>query len=236
MPNTACGVIMLVGMAICSPISAFFALLGSSVSTLTALGLGASAASVYQGLWGYSAVLSCIAVGGMFFVANSFTLFVYAILAGVFSAVIHGAMVALLSPFGLPALTFPFNLVAWIWCLAGNSMSGLFPVEITAITIPEDHIKRVKLVQKMTSKFKELQSLTTFLDINRPEDLNILEKSLTPVLLCWYASVGDVKQLKELIELGVDLNLQDYDYRTALHLAVAENQVKTIELLQFHNA
>jgi urea transporter len=47
MPNTACGVIMLVGMAICSPISAFFALLGSSVSTLTALGLGASPVAVY---------------------------------------------------------------------------------------------------------------------------------------------------------------------------------------------
>ena len=146
MPNTACGVIMLVGMAICSPISAGFALLGSTVSTLTALGLGASATSVYQGLWGYSAVLSSIAVGGMFFVANSFTLLAYAILAAVFSAVIHGSMVSILSPFGLPALTFPFNLVAWIWCLAGTSMGGLFPVEIAAITIPEDHIKRVKLV------------------------------------------------------------------------------------------
>lgn len=146
MPDTACGVIMLVGMAVCSPISAFFALLGSIVSTLTALGLGASAASVYAGLWGYSAVLSCIAVGGMFFVANSFTLFVYVIFAGVFSAIFHGALASVLSPFGLPALTFPFNLVAWIWCLAGNSMSGLFPVEITAITIPEDHINRVRLV------------------------------------------------------------------------------------------
>lgn len=73
MPDTACGVIMLVGMAICSPISAAFALLGSIVSTLTALGLGASPASVYAGLWGYSAVLSSIAVGGLFFVANSIT-------------------------------------------------------------------------------------------------------------------------------------------------------------------
>jgi hypothetical protein len=63
----------------------------------------------------------------------------------------------------------------------------------------------------MTSKFKELQSLKNFLDVNRPEDLNTLEKSLTPVLLCWYASVGDIKSLKELIDLGVDLNLHDYD-------------------------
>ena len=156
MSNTACGAIILAGMAICSPISAGFALLGSSISTLTALGLGVSSASVYMGLWGYSAALSSIAVGGMFFVANSFTLFLYAVLAAIFSAVIHGGMVALLSPFGLPALTIPFNLVAWIWCLAGNSMSGLFPVEITTIKLPEDNIKRVKLVQKITSKFKEL--------------------------------------------------------------------------------
>jgi urea transporter len=42
MPNTASGVIMLVGMAVCSPISAGFALFGSVMATLTALGLGAS--------------------------------------------------------------------------------------------------------------------------------------------------------------------------------------------------
>lgn len=45
----------------------------------------------------------------------------------------------------------------------------------------------------MTSKFKELHSITQFLNINRPEDLNVLERTLTPVLLCWYASVGDLK-------------------------------------------
>ena len=89
-------------------------------------------------------------------------------LAAIFSAVIHGAVASFTAPFGLPALTFPFNLVAWIWCLAGNTMGGLFPVEITAITIPEYHINRVRLVQKMTSKFKELNQLFNFLDINTP--------------------------------------------------------------------
>ena len=33
---------MLIGMSICSPISAFFAILGSIVGTFTAMGLGAS--------------------------------------------------------------------------------------------------------------------------------------------------------------------------------------------------
>lgn len=140
----------------CSPISAAFALLGSTVSTLTALGLGASSMSVYAGLWGYSASLSSIAIGGLFFVANSWKTLFYAILAALYSGIVHGAVSSFLAPFGLPALTLPFVFVSWIWCLAGNSIGGLFPVEITAITIPEDHIKRVRLALKVTSKFKEL--------------------------------------------------------------------------------
>jgi urea transporter len=128
MPDSKCGVIHLIGLAICSPISAFYALLGSTVGTLTALGLGASPAQVYAGLWGFSAVLSSIAVGGMFFVSNSKALFGYVVLAAIFSAVIHGAVVSFMAPFGLPAFTFPFNVVAWIWCLAGSSMSNLLPV------------------------------------------------------------------------------------------------------------
>ena len=54
--------------------------------------------------------------------------------------------------------------------------------------------------------------------------------------MCWYASIGDTKSLKEFIELGVDLNLGDYDNRTALHLAAAENQLYTLSLLCFHKA
>ncbi len=73
-------------------------------------------------------MLSSIAVGGMFFVANSKSLFFYTVLAAMFSAVIHGAVVSFMAPFGLPALTFPFNLVAWIWTLAGPSMGNLIPV------------------------------------------------------------------------------------------------------------
>ena len=149
MPDTYCGILHLVGLAICSPISALYALIGSTVSTLTALGLGASSAQVYAGLWGYSAVLSSIAVGGMFFVANSRALFFYVILAAIFSAVIHGAVISFMAPFGLPALTFPFNLVAWIWCLAGQTMSNLMPVQLNRISVPEDHINRVKLMHEI---------------------------------------------------------------------------------------
>lgn len=144
-----CGIIHLAGLAICSPISAFYAFIGSTIGTLTALGLGASSAQVYAGLWGYSAVLSSIAIGGMFFVSNSRAVFFYAILAAIFTAIIHGAVISFMAPFGLPALTFPFNLVAWIWCLAGQNMSNLMPVQLNRISVPEDHINRVKLMHNI---------------------------------------------------------------------------------------
>ena len=58
---------------------------------------------------------------------------------------------------------------------------------------------------------------------------------MAPVLLCWYASIGDINSIKELIALGVDINAADYDNRTALHLAAAQNKLEILELLIFHN-
>lgn len=164
----------------------------------------------------------------MFFVVNRFSTFVYAVIAASITAIVHGATASFLRPFGLPALTFPFNFVAWVFCLAGNVMGSVFTVEITAISVAEDHIKRVRLVELMASKFKEIKMLSSQLNVKRPEDLNKLEKSLTPVLLCWYASTGDIKQLKKLVSLGVNINSADYDGRTALHLASAEEQVEVL--------
>jgi urea transporter len=86
----------------------------------------------------------------MFFVSNSKALFGYVVLAAMFSAIIHGAVVSFMAPFALPAFTFPFNVVAWIWCLAGPAMGNLLPVQIPYITIPEHHINRVKLINKIT--------------------------------------------------------------------------------------
>lgn len=92
----------------------------------------------------------------MFFQANSFKLFFYATLSAIFAVIVYAALLNFLAPMGLPALDFAFNIVGWIWCLAGNHSKGLFPVDVTAITVPEDHIKRIKLVEMMTSLFVEI--------------------------------------------------------------------------------
>lgn len=69
-----------------------------------------------------------------------------------------------------------------------------------------------------------------------PQDIEALEELLTPVLLCWYSSIGDEKAIKNMIDLGVKIDARDYDKRTALHLACAEGNCAIVELLLFHNA
>jgi len=47
----------------------------------------------------------------------------------------------------------------------------------------------------------------------------------------WAASTGDVWTLRQLREDGIDLNLGDYDNRTALHVAAAEGHLEVVEYL-----
>lgn len=49
--------------------------------------------------------------------------------------------------------------------------------------------------------------------------------------LCLAAQKGDLNHLKTLFNRGVDMNQHDYDYRTALHLAVCENHRDTVDFL-----
>jgi urea transporter len=90
----------------------------------------------------------------MFFVADSWALFRYAIMASAFTAVVHGAVVSFMAPFGLPGYTFPFNVVAWIFCLAGKTMSNLMPVEISKMSTPEQHMDRLRLCHKLIKLIK----------------------------------------------------------------------------------
>eukprot|EP00850_Spirogloea_muscicola_P017216 SM000146S00936 [mRNA] locus=s146:40295:48175:+ [translate_table: standard] len=54
--------------------------------------------------------------------------------------------------------------------------------------------------------------------------------------LLFYASQGDVDGLAEVLRRGGDVNLADYDGRTALHLAASEGQLPALRLLLAHGA
>jgi glutaminase len=49
--------------------------------------------------------------------------------------------------------------------------------------------------------------------------------------LCWAASQGDLRGIQGLVARGVDLNLADYDGRTALHLAASEGHQHVVQAL-----
>ena len=111
------GVVVVLGLAIASLPAAGFALLGSGVAVVVALALGASPADVSRGLYGFSPVLTAMAIGCVFNVP-SWRVGLYALLAIVFTVIAQAALNAGLAPLGIPALTAPFVFVTWVFLLA----------------------------------------------------------------------------------------------------------------------
>lgn len=66
--DVAASALIVGGMWFCSPIAAFMAVFGSTVSTLGAVMVGANRPAIEAGLFGYNGALCAIAIGGMFFV------------------------------------------------------------------------------------------------------------------------------------------------------------------------
>ena len=54
---------------------------------------------------------------------------------------------------------------------------------------------------------------------------------ITGSKLCEFASEGNLENLKKMFENGEDVNIGDYDCRTALHLAACENHLEIIKFL-----
>jgi urea transporter len=134
------GIIFLVAILVNSRISALFAALGSLVGLLTALFLfGGNGFWVFHGLYGFNAVLTGIAIGGLFYVLT-WESALYALIATVVSTIAMASISVLLSPLGMPALTAPFVLTAWLFILPKAGFRVLHPVPLADVTSPE-HIR-----------------------------------------------------------------------------------------------
>lgn len=133
------GIIFLIGILVNSRISFAFALIGSLVGMAVGMAMGANPSMVGIGLYGFNPVLTGIALGGLFYVLD-WKSALYALFAMVITAIAMGAMVAALAPIGLPALTWPFIMVTWLFIFAKALFTRLRAVPPAAATTPEGNL------------------------------------------------------------------------------------------------
>jgi urea transporter len=137
--NWAAGLIILAALAISSRWAALWAAVGAVVATLIAIGFGASAPHVDLGLYGFSAVLTAIALGCTF-LRPSVPVAIYALLGIVFTVFIQAALNTALAPIGIPSFTAPFVFTLWLFLLPNRDFAPT----------PHDKPSKVGVVSKST--------------------------------------------------------------------------------------
>ncbi|GAB1584278.1 urea transporter [Phyllobacterium phragmitis] len=114
--NFGAGIIFIVALLVNSRWAAVFAVAGSVVSVIMGLVLGANPSSMSAGLYGFSPVLTAIALGCVFF-EPSWRVALFALLGTIVSVIIQGALDAAIAPVGIPTFTAAFVFVTWLFLL-----------------------------------------------------------------------------------------------------------------------
>ena len=127
----ASGIIILVALVVSSRWAAGLAAAGTIVGTLVAIGFGADATAIGEGLWGFSPVLTAIALGAVF-LHTSWPVLLYAALGTVFTVFVQAGLTTALGPLGVPTLTAPYLIAMWLFTLPKPDLA------------PTAHHKRVK--------------------------------------------------------------------------------------------
>jgi urea transporter len=136
--NVVTGVLILVALAVNSLWAAGFAAAGAVVSTVLAVWFGASGSAIAAGLYGFSAVLTAVALGSVFY-RPSWPIALYALLGVAFTVVIHAALSTALAPVGVPALTAPFVFATWLFLLPKRDL-----VPTSHHELPEHDVLRAR--------------------------------------------------------------------------------------------
>lgn len=110
------GLIILVSLVVNSIWSAIFAVIGTVSGTLLAIWFETGAVTVDQGLWGFNAVLTAVALGAVLHKPAGPTM-VYALFGIFFTVLVQAALTTVLTPLGMPTLTAPFVIATWLFLL-----------------------------------------------------------------------------------------------------------------------
>ncbi|MDM0014554.1 urea transporter [Variovorax sp. J22P168] len=140
--NWIAGYLILIGIAINSRISAGMALIGAIVSELVAVAFGAPEGAIRDGLYGYNAVLTAMALGGFFLVLTVRSFF-YAVFGIVVSTWLWASVAIFLSPIGMPVFTSTFVIVTWAMLIGQHGFKALVPVPPAEATTAEDNRRRM---------------------------------------------------------------------------------------------
>jgi len=133
--NPLTGLLFLVGIFVNSLKFGGAALLGLAASTLAAHLLGADRTLIRNGLFGFNGVL--VGIGLAFFLEFDVLLAVYIVLGAAVSTIVMMALINLLTPWDMPALTAPFVLTAWLLLFAVYQFDFLSPTELIAPLAPD---------------------------------------------------------------------------------------------------
>ena len=139
--NWVTGILILIGIAINTRIGALMALMGSTLAVGVAVLYGAHDDAIRDGLFGYNAALTAMALGGMFYVLN-LPGFLYTVIGVLVTARVWASLGIFLEPSGMPVLTSAFVFVTWLMLLAKKGFPVLIPVAPAEATTPEDNLRR----------------------------------------------------------------------------------------------
>ena len=144
--NAMTGILILIGIAINTRIGALMALMGSTLAVCVAVFYGAHDEAIRDGLFGYNAALTAMALGGTFFVLN-LPSFVYTVIGVLVTARVWASLGIFLEPSGMPVLTAAFVFVTWLMLLAKTGFPTLIPIAPAESSTPEINLKQYRSSQ-----------------------------------------------------------------------------------------
>ncbi len=110
------GLFFIAALFVSNRYSAIWAMVASALSLFTAIIFRAVGLDIENGLFGFSAVLTGIALGSTFYTTNLKSS-IWCIIGIVITVFIQAAMDILFTPMGLPTLTAPFCVATWLFLL-----------------------------------------------------------------------------------------------------------------------
>ncbi|XP_051019665.1 urea transporter 2 [Acomys russatus] len=134
--NPWTGGMILVALFISSPLICLHAAIGSIVGLLAALTVATPFETIYMGLWSYNCVLSCIAIGGMFY-ALTWQTHLLALVCALFCAYMGAALSNMMAVVGVPPGTWPFCLSTLTFLLITSNNPGINKLPLSKVTYPE---------------------------------------------------------------------------------------------------